>query len=47
MINAATVPAPSESRKGEFVPGTIGFDLYLAVLRVDRAALKPAKTVSL
>lgn len=36
-----TVPAAAESTKGSrFVPGTLGFDLYLATLSTSRDALR-------
>lgn len=38
-----TRPAPSPDKTGGVFAGTIGFDLYLASLRVSRATLKPAK----
>lgn len=45
-MNTETIPAPSELLSGPCVPGTIGFDLYLAVLQVERAALRPARVPS-
>lgn len=43
----STTPAPAaESSHGPFVPGTIGFDLYLAALHVPPSALRPASAPS-
>jgi hypothetical protein len=45
MTHSRTTPATSEPESGaDFVPGTIGFDLYLAALQVPRAALTPPLT---
>lgn len=43
-MNHSTRPAPSSepARSGAAVPGTIGFDLYVALF-TPRAALAPSK----
>lgn len=38
--------APEESKSGSVAMGTIGFDMYLALLGVDRRALKTPKNPS-
>lgn len=45
MNDAPTTPAPAETEKpGYSVPGTLGFDIYLASLGVDHDALKAPRT---
>ena len=38
--------APEESKSGPSIPGTIGFDIYLATLGCDYRALKTPKNPS-
>jgi len=38
--------APEENKSGPAAMGTIGFDIYLSLLGVDRSALKTPKNPS-
>lgn len=38
-----TRPAPAPEKTGAFVPGTLGFEMYLAAIGVSIAALRAPK----
>jgi hypothetical protein len=46
-MNNVTRPAPAPAKTGAFVPGTLGFDMYLAAIGLSIAAFKAPKAPEL